>query len=145
MDDYEKYEADCAKMRDLNKEILNKFKVWLQASNLAERTIKSHLENVDFYINEFLLYESPIVSPEEGISDVSMYLGYWFIKKAMWASKSHIKGSAASLTKFYTCLLGQGLITEHDLRSLKMTIKDEMPEWLETLERYDDLENAEWE
>jgi site-specific recombinase XerD len=74
-----------------------------------------------------------------------MFLGYWFIKKAMWASKSSIKSNATSLTKFYTFLLYKGLIDQDDLNELKATIKEEMPEWLETLKRYDDPSNEDME
>lgn len=67
-----------------------------------------------------------------------MFLGYWFIRKAMWASPSSIKGSAASLKKFYAFLQEKGLIDIDDLDDLKETIKEDMPEWLATLKRYDD-------
>ena len=67
-----------------------------------------------------------------------MFLGYWFIKKVIWASKSSIKANAASLKKFYTFLLEKGLINQDELQELKETIKYQMSEWLATLERYDD-------
>ncbi len=136
MTNYDQYETDCEIQRGLNKQVLDQFKDWLQAKKLSEKTIKNHLSNVDFFINEYLLYESPVTPPEEGLNDISLYLGYWFIKKAMWASKASLKSNAASLTKFYTHFLEKGLITEHDLRVLKMTIKDEMPDWIVEVERY---------
>ncbi len=137
MDDYAKYEADCKKMQKANKKLLKEFSDFLQSSNLSEKTIKNHISNIDFYINQYLLYEQ-IIPPEDGITGIDMFLGYWFIKKASWASQSSIKSNAASLTKFYTFLLKKGLITQDDLNELKTTIKDEMSEWLATLARYDD-------
>jgi site-specific recombinase XerD len=56
----------------------------------------------------------------------------------MWASQSSIKGNATSLKKFYTFMYEKGLIDNDDLADLKETIKEGMPEWLATLERYDD-------
>jgi intergrase/recombinase len=144
MDDYAKFEADCKKIRSSNKKLLIDFKKWLQSFNLSEKTIRSHASNIDFYINEYLLYENTI-DPEDGISSVNMFLGYWFIKKATWASKSSIKSNAASLTKFYTFLLEKGLVDRSELSELKAIIKENMPEWLETLERYDDLSNEDME
>jgi site-specific recombinase XerD len=144
MDDYAKYEAICKRIRSSNRQLLTDFKNWLQSSNLSEKTINNHISNIDFYINEYLLYEDP-VKPEEGINSIDMFLGYWFIKKATWASKSSIKSNATSLTKFYTFLLDKGLIDQDDLSELKATIKEEMPEWLETLKRYDDLSNEDME
>ena len=56
----------------------------------------------------------------------------------MWASAASIKSNATSLKKFYTYLYERGLVDKEDLDSLKETIKEEMPEWLATLGRYDD-------
>jgi len=52
-----------------------------------------------------------------------MFLGYWFIKKAMWASQASIKSNAASLKKFYAFLLEKGLVEQEDLIELEETIK----------------------
>jgi len=72
------------------------------------------------------------------VHDVNEFLGYWFIKKAMWASPAHIKGSAASLKKFYKFMLDTKQISAEDFNDLKTTIKEEMPEWIATVKRYDD-------
>lgn len=137
MDDYEQYEADCQDIRKANQKLLTDFAGWLESSGLSEKTIKNHLTNIDFYINEYLLSED-VVEAKDGVDSVSDFLGYWFIKKAMWASQSSIKANASSLKKFYTFLLEKGLIQPDELKELKETIKEEMTEWLETLERYDD-------
>ena len=137
VDDYKQYEIECEKIRESNEKLLQNFENWLRTSNLADTTIRGHLENIDFYINEYLLYEDAI-EPQEGIFSVSMFLGYWFIKKAMWASESSIKSNAASLKKFYAYLSERGMVEKEDLDSLKETIRGEMPEWVASLDRYDD-------
>ncbi len=137
MDDYEKYEEDCKKIRKANERLLNEFEVWLKSSGLSEKTINNHLSSIEFYTNEYLLYEDA-TEAKDGVDAVGMFLGYWFIKKAMWASKSSIKGYATSLKKFYTFMHEKGLIDKEDLTDLKQTIKEDMPEWLATLDRYDD-------
>ena len=136
MDDYEKYEEDCIKIRNSNADLLNEFEVWLKSSGLTKKTINSHCSNIDFYINEFLLYEGA-TEAKEGVDEVNMFLGYWFIKKAMWASQTSIKSNATSLKKFYTFMEQKKLIDKEDLNNLKRTIKEGMPEWLDTLGRYD--------
>jgi site-specific recombinase XerD len=137
MVDYDKYEEDCENIKKANEQLLNGFDAWLKLSGLSEKTINNHVSNIDFYINEFLLYDDA-TEAKDGAQDVGMFLGYWFIRKAMWANRSSIKGNAASLKKFYTFLEEKGLTDKEDLIDLKQTIKDDMPEWLETLERYDD-------
>ena len=86
--------------------------------------------------NEFLLYEGA-TEAKEGVDEVNMYLGYWFIKKVMWASQTSIKSNATSLKKFYTFMEEKKLVDKEDLNNLKQTIKEDMPEWLDTLGRYD--------
>jgi site-specific recombinase XerD len=137
-DSYQEYELACQQERERNSQLLEQFATWLQTKQLTQKTINNHLTNVDFYINEFLLYEFPITEAKEGITSVDMYFGYWFIKKAIWASPSSIKSNAASLKKFYGFLQEQGLISVEDFTDLKETIKDNMPDWLATLSRYDD-------
>lgn len=137
MDDYEKYEADCEKIRQNNDILLNDFENWLKASGLKDKTIRSHTGNVDFYINDFLLYEDA-VEAKDGASDIGMFLGYWFIKKASWSSPAQIKSNAASLKKFYQFLFEKGQIGKEDFDELKEQIKEDMPEWIATMNRYED-------
>jgi len=92
---------------------------------------------VDFYINDFLLYEDAIEAAD-GVSSIGMFLGYWFIRKAMWASKSAIKQNATSLKKFYEFMLERRKIAKESFEYLKETIKEDIPEWTATMERYDD-------
>lgn len=139
MTDYEKYEKACEAIRKANEKLLNDFGGWLQSAGLAEKTIASHRANIDFYVNEYLLYEDAIEA-KDGVDEVDSFLGYWFIKKAMWASAASIKANAASLKKFYTFMHEQGLVDKESLLDLKQVIKDGMPEWLATLGRYDDPE-----
>ena len=137
MDDYEKYEADCEKIRKKNDNLLDDFESWLKASGLKDKTIRNHTGNVDFYINDFLLYEDAIEA-KDGASSIGMFLGYWFIKKASWSSPAQIKANAASLKKFYQFLFEKGQIDKEDFDDLKDRIKEEMPEWLAKMNRYDD-------
>ncbi len=137
MNDYEKYEEDCKAIRKANQRLLIDFEAHLKSSGLSKKTIDAHLSNVDFYVNEYLLYEEA-TEAKDGSNDVNMFLGYWFIKKAMWASRSSIKKNATSLNKFYTFMHEKRLIDTEDLLDLQATIKTGLPEWLATLERYND-------
>jgi len=136
-DEYAEYERACATIREDNAKLMADFEQWLSGKGLAQKTIRRHMDNVEFYINTYLLNEDAVPA-SEGASHISMFLGYWFIRKAMWGSPSAIRENAASLKKFYTFMREQGHIDADDLQELKETIKEEMPEWLGTVERYDD-------
>ena len=136
-DDYARYERECQRLRTENERLLEEFADWLSAKGLADKTVRRHCENMDFYLNHFLLYEDA-EEAASGISRVDMFLGYWFIKKAMWANQSAIRSNAASLKKFYTFMHGKGKISKDELDDLKREMKERMPEWLDTMARYDD-------
>ena len=138
MVDYKQYEAKCKKIQKANKSLLADFETWLKSSGLSDKTINNHLSNIDFYINEYLLYKD-IIEARDGVDSVSMFMGYWFIHKAMWASQASMKNYATSLKRFYAFLVEKGLIHKEVLNRLKKTIKEEMSEWLTSLKRYDDL------
>lgn len=131
------FEVACDAVRAQNQGLLEQFEQWLRDSGLSEKTVLTHVDNIGFYINDFLLREEP-QEPEEGVDQVGWFLGDWFIRKAMWASKTSIKGNAASFKKFYGFLLEQRRIQAQDFAELKREIKDEMPEWLDNFRRYDD-------
>ena len=136
-DDYARYQRECKRIRQENGKLLDEFANWLAAKGSSETTVGRHCENIGFYLNDFLLYEDA-ESAEDGVLRVGMFLGYWFIRKAMWASQASIRSNAASLKKFYTFMLEKGKVNQQDLDDMKMEIKQEMPEWLATLARYDD-------
>lgn len=136
-DDYAKYEKECARIRKENAELIDEFADWLQAKGLAEKTVDTHCSNMIFYLNEFLLYEDA-TDAADGVDEVGMFLGDWFIRKAMWSSTSSIKSNAASLKKFYTFMAEKGCIAKEDLDELKEDIREGMPEWLGRMARYDD-------
>ncbi len=139
MDSYEKYEQDCKRIEEENEILLDDFKKWLAKKDFSQKTIDKHAYNVDFYINVFLLCEEAI-DAEGGINSIDYFLGYWFIKKAMWSSKYSIKSNATSLRKFYLFMLEKGQINEEAYDDLKECIKEEMQGWLDTMDRYDDPE-----
>ena len=94
----------------------------MAAKGLSEATINKHRQNMALYLNHFLLYEDA-EKPEAGVH---------------MASRASIKSNAASLKKFYTFMVAEGKVTQEALDDLKTEIKEEMPEWLATLDRYDD-------
>lgn len=143
-DDYEDYERACEAIRADNAMLLEEFAAWLGAQGLSPKTVSKHQNNIAFYVNEFLLYEDAIPAAD-GAGNVGMFLGYWFIRKAMWASQTSLKENAASLKKFYRFMHQRGDIEKDELDQMQEQIKEGLPEWLETMQRYDDpaIENPE--
>lgn len=137
MDDYEKFVAECKKIKKENRIVLDGFQNHLESKKLSDKTIDKHVSNMEYYINDFLLYEEPL-KPRDGIYEINYFLGYWFIKKALWASVSTIKENITSLKHFYTYMNDIGQISAEELDDIKIEIKENKEEWLETIKKYDD-------
>ncbi len=138
MDEYEQFEAECEKRREENHTFLMGFTRYLKNKKLSQKTIDKHVGNIDFYINDFLLYENP-EEAADGVNRVNYFLGYWFIKKAMWASTTSIKENITSLKHFYSYMNKIGQVSDEELSDLKNVIKENKDEWIDTIQRYDDL------
>ncbi|MCX5944833.1 MAG: recombinase [Cyanobacteria bacterium] len=139
LDDDSDYDIQCQKIRKENTALLGEFSGWLEEAGLAAATIGSHCTNLDFYLNHFLLYADTL-KPADGVCYVGEFLGDWFIHKAMWSNKATIKANVASLKKFYAFMAERGLVKPEEFASLKQQIKNELPEWLGAVERYNDPE-----
>ena len=96
---------------------------------------------MDFYINHYLNYYEP-QDVQAGCYAIDGFLGDFFIRKAMWSSCPQIKSTAASIKKFYACMLENSVVEEEAYASLCEDIKDDMDEWLEAMHRYDTGLNA---
>lgn len=133
MDEYEK---QIESIKEENRIILDRFEMYLRNKKLSKSTIDKHVGNVEFFINDFLLYYEPIAA-KDGSSQVGCFLGDWFIRKAMWASVTSIKENIASIKKFYQFMCELDEITKDDLSELNEEIKDGKEDWLENLRKYD--------
>lgn len=131
------YEKECERIRSENEKYLQIFLSEMIEKGLSEKTIRSHLDNVDFYINDFLLREEPI-PVNQGCYWIDMFLGDFFIRKCMWSTPSSIKKTTSSLKKFYKCMLEHNKVDKEDYKELTDTIKDDMDEWLDDCRQYND-------
>ena len=56
MSDVETYDERVRAIRAYNQPILDDFRNWLEQSGLAEKTVKAHVFNIDFF-TEYLVYK----------------------------------------------------------------------------------------
>lgn len=133
--DWEEYEKKCDEIRKENKRYLDIFMEDIKG--LSPKTVRSHLNNVDFYINNYLLREDAL-SMEQGVTHVDSFLGYYFIRKCMWSTPSTIKSTAASIKKFYKSMMEHGFIKKEYYKHLCSVIKENMEFWQEDCAAYND-------
>lgn len=56
MENFETYEKEVERIKKQNEEYLNAFSDYLEAEGFADKTIRKHIYNVSFYIDDYLNY-----------------------------------------------------------------------------------------
>src|SRR5260370_39159501 len=114
MNDANTYDARVRAIRAYNQPILDDFRAWLEQTGLAEKTIKNHVDNIDFF-TEYLVYYEPLEKLDEADgSDVWMFLSDWFPRKAMWASEASVKSNSLN-----SCIVSIGVVHKIYLTSVQ--------------------------
>lgn len=126
---YEEYEMQCKQQQEKNNRYLEIFERDLMESGFTHKTISNHVNNVEFYINDYLQREAPLGMQEGCGSKIDMFLGCFFIHKCMWSTPGTIKTTAASIKKFYKCMNTHGYVSKEDYNYLCSIIKENMKVW----------------
>ena len=66
------------------------------------------------------------------------FLGYFFIRKCVWSTPATIKSTAASIKKFYKCMMEHGKIPKEDYERFCIEIRMGMEEWQNDCAIYND-------
>ena len=125
-------------MNKENKKYIEGFEEYLKNKNLSAKTIRRHVSNAEFYINDYLADHYEDVDAIKGIDDfyIGDFFDYFFIRKCMWSTPYTMKEYAASLKKFYTYLNEEELISDEQLQDLKDTFKYSLEDWCDDCEIY---------
>ena len=129
-------EENLKENKKRNKKFIKEFDEWLTNKGLSNKTIENHVGNAHFYINDYLNYYE-ITKMEDGMNEVYSFLNGWFIDKCLWATKNSLKEMSASIKKFYECMSELGYISFEDYKEMCSEIKDNMDEFLSSLDDYD--------
>jgi len=134
MSSADSYDARVQAIKAYNQPILDDFRAWLEQSGLAEKTVRNHVDNIDFF-TEYLVYNEPLEKLDEADgSDVWMFLGDWFPRKAMWASESSVKSNMASFKKFFQWMGETGRVSTETVDDVLSTLKEGRDEFIEAAE-----------
>lgn len=161
---YELYDQRSAFVQKQNEHYLELFKQSLQGK-LSDKVIRRHLSNMDMFLNWFLVdyvehdwgkgssdaaegERSFGPAPmEDGMGEIGEFLGYFYIRKYMGSTPATIKSTAASIKKFYKCMLENkqyGELGEAEFKKeyedMIEHIKDRLEDWMADCEQYNDLD-----
>ena len=105
-----------------NSSYLHLFK--LDLHGLAPKTIKRHLQNVDFFLNTYLLFdEANPLSMQDGVNAIDDFLGY-FLEEKTYFTDSTKRSFVTSLRKFYKSMAKHGKITPEQYEDVVESLQD---------------------
>lgn len=136
-DNYKDWEKKVEANHKRNDKFIQEFEEWLNQKGFVKKTIRKHINNASLYINDYLNYYDA-EKMEDGIYSVHGFLDGWFIEKCLWSSRNSLKETAVSIKKFYECMSEKEYVSTDDYKSLCREIKDNMNEYLEQMDAFDD-------
>ena len=136
MEDYKDLKKKVEENRKRNEKFINEFDSWLNEKGLAKKTIRKHLNNASLYINDYLNYYDAS-KMENGVHYVHGFLDGWFIEKCLWSSRNSLKETAVSIKKFYECMSEKGYIKKEEYKHLCKEIKENMENFLDQMDAFD--------
>ena len=127
------YDQQVEQIQAYNKPILKAFEAWLDES-WTPKTVKKHVDNIDFF-TDYLVYYEPLLRLDEATdSDVFTFLSSWFPRKALWASTSNMKAYISSFKKFFKWMKDTGRMDAQVVKDILSTLKEERDEFLEAVD-----------
>ncbi len=128
------YDAQVDAMQKHNAPILASFHTSLAQAGLARKTVKNHVDNIDFF-TEYLVYYEPLKRLDEADEgDISAFLLDWFPRKALWASVSNTKQYLASFKKFFQWMGDTQRISSDVVEDVLTTLKEEREDFLDAVD-----------
>ena len=125
------YENQCKVICKQNSSYLQLFEADLHG--LAHKSIKRHLQNVDFFLNTYLLFdEANPLSMQDGVNAIDDFLGY-FLEEKTYFTDSTKRSFITSLRKFYKSMAKYGKISAEEYNEVEDALKFGSAEYRELL------------
>lgn len=130
--DFDKADGLTAAQQN-NQLILTAFQTYLeQADKLAQKTVKKHVETINYFLNEFAPYRS-FNAITKNYSVIGDFIG-WYTRVSMFESETSIKRIGAALKKFYKFLIMANEIDKKDWADIRDEIEVGVSSALMTVE-----------
>ena len=112
-------------------------KYMIDVKGLSGKTVKRHIEHLDFYLNIYLAeYEK--VTPINSVESIENFLGNFFVRKNLMSSHTSLKQNGSALKKLYQFLYEAGEISKIELTEINEFIRTGLQEGEEYLSFIDD-------
>ena len=132
------YSQEIQNIQKRNQTLLDEFRGALENANLATKTVKTHIENIDFF-SIFLIRYLPLSKLDETQPvDVQRFLAEWYPNKTTWASPYNTKSYMSSFRKFFKFLRENGKFDIEVENEIKKMLKENKKIFLDAVDFGDD-------
>lgn len=132
------YDKQVARIKKQNKPLLEDFQRWLEKSGLSSKTVRNHVQNVEFF-TEYQIYYEPLEPLVEAVAgDFLTFSIDWFPRKAMWASAASARSNMTSFRKFAKFMLEAGHWSRSHVEEIKSMFKEHRDEIIDSAGELDD-------
>lgn len=134
----QQWEKYVEELTENNEKMLVAFKEYMIAvKGLSEKTVKRHIEHLDFYLNIYLTeYEQS--TPTNSTDAAGNFLGDFFVRKDLSSSRASLRQNGSALKKLYHFLYEADEISKFDLTEINEFIRTGTQEGEEYLSLIDD-------
>lgn len=115
------FDLKCEKEIEKNEQYLKMFKEHLLEEGSAERTIEKYVDDMDTYLNGYLLFRE-IITAIEGVNLASSFFNSWY-PRFLIPNNDQTNSFKTSLKRFYKWFLAKKLVTEEEYDNLLQTLK----------------------
>lgn len=138
------YDHQVNRIRQQNKPLLDAFRQWLEAAGLSAKTVRTHVNNVDFF-SEYLVYYEPLEAlTEANAADFYSFCAHWFPRKAMWASAGSARSNMTSFRKFTRFMIVAGHWPAEREQAIRKVLRENRDAFINIAETYYDQFDDGW-
>jgi hypothetical protein len=139
-EDDEAFIADVVGVLERNLELLDCFEEWLRNKGLSARTIRTHIDNVERFVELYLINEGgsigvPCSADEAAPADVDEFLAEWLPSGTERGLVATVTSHIASLKKFTICLREMGQMGAEESNEILALLREDRGYYIE-LARY---------
>lgn len=120
----ESYDEWDARVTAKFKRYLDVFEADLKGTSLSAKTIKNHVLNVHSFLDSFIKDYRGYETLEESLDEADYFLSMFIPEKYIGNTKNLVKENAASIKKFYMCMIKHGLLDKAAYEKRKSFIED---------------------
>ncbi len=124
------YETQFELMEKNNQKYFDLFEKQMRKEGLSEKTIKRHLINSKFYVNDFINHYE-VYDMKKGCYELDTYFGPYYKNLRPDFTPYTLNENIASIKKFYKTMHKYNFISDDDYKELIDTIRMCKDEWQE--------------